>query len=100
MRFKLLAALISGCTVGGLMTWQFASARSAPLVSELPDVVQASTSWRGRGFYLSKARVSGGAATSACSVGFHMSSIYEVLNVSALRYETTMGLTSEDSGQG
>ena len=53
-----------------------------------------------RGFYLSKNVVEGAGATTACASGYHMASIWEVHEPSNLRYDTTLGQSSDDSGSG
>ena len=53
-----------------------------------------------RMFYVTPAAFPGNAALTACSTGYHMASIFEVLDVSNLRYDTTLGFTVEDSGSG
>jgi hypothetical protein len=96
----LFAALICGLALGTAVTWYFSRTAAASQTVGSADVSQSPAGWTARGFYLTKASVSGGAATAACSPGFHMASLYEVLNVSALRYDTTLGLKSGDSGHG
>lgn len=61
---------------------------------------QPPSSWNGRLFYLSKNRVQGNAARTACAVGYHMASLWEIYDVSALKYDTTNGQTTDDSGSG
>ena len=53
-----------------------------------------------RRFYLTKDAVQGNRATSACGRGFHMASRFEILEPSVLDYDTTLGLTTDDSGSG
>jgi len=98
--YKSLAALICGLVAGAVIALYFARPRTASSSPDPDTAQQTPAVWTGRAFYLSKTTASGGAATAACSIGFHMASIYEVLNVSTLRYDATLGLTSLDSGQG
>jgi hypothetical protein len=42
----------------------------------------------------------GSGASTACDAGFHMASIYEILDVSNLRYDTVRGNVKDDSGLG
>jgi hypothetical protein len=42
----------------------------------------------------------GAEALQACADGFHMASIWEILDVSNLRYDTTRGFITTDSGFG
>jgi hypothetical protein len=37
---------------------------------------------------------------SACAAGFHMASLWEILDPTQLQYDTTLGQTTEDSGFG
>jgi hypothetical protein len=53
-----------------------------------------------RKYYQTNTNFTGGQATTACASGFHMASIYEILNISLLTYDTTLGCTTEDSGSG
>ena len=99
-KLKIFTALICGLAAGAAIASYFARPRQASPNAESLDVPQSPAAWVARSFYLSKAGVPGGSAASACSVGFHMASIYEVLNVSALRYNTALGLETGDSGQG
>ncbi len=51
-------------------------------------------------FYLSPDSVQGDAALTHCAAGFHMASMWEMFDPSALVYDTVLGETSSDSGQG
>ena len=53
-----------------------------------------------RKFYLTPTTVQGNGALTACADGFHMASIFEIFDVSNLRYDTTLGKTDDDSGSG
>lgn len=53
-----------------------------------------------RAFYLTTTTHSGSSARSACDDGFHMASLWEVHDVSGLRYDTARGATKADSGAG
>jgi hypothetical protein len=53
-----------------------------------------------RAFYVTKTEVLPTQAPLACTSGFHMASVFEILDVSNLRYDTTFGQTASDSGQG
>jgi hypothetical protein len=55
----------------------------------------------GRKFYVTKNSISDGShALQACAPGFHMASIWEILEVSNLRYDRALGFTTADSGFG
>jgi hypothetical protein len=55
-----------------------------------------------RTFYVTKDGYTGSEALSACAKGYHMASIFEILNVSNLRYikDKGFGFISQDSGEG
>ena len=53
-----------------------------------------------RAFYMTQDAFDGSQAPTACTAGFHMASIWEILDPSALKYDTTLGLTRADSGGG
>lgn len=53
-----------------------------------------------RQFYLTSATVDGFDALTACATGYHMASLWEILDPSNLAYNTALGHTSLDSGQG
>ena len=53
-----------------------------------------------RKFYLTQTEHNGSQALTACESGYHMASMYEVLDPSNLRYDTQLGFTNADSGIG
>lgn len=55
-----------------------------------------------RKFYLTQNEVTGDKPIAACAAGYHMASFWEVevMDVSSLQYDTTLGLTTTDSGAG
>src|SRR5690349_13974088 len=53
-----------------------------------------------RRFYLTKATFQGNKVLDACERGFHTASRFEIFNISLLRYDSTRGLVSDDSGTG
>jgi len=54
-----------------------------------------------RKFYLTKtADYNGSQARSACAEGYHMASLWEILDPSNLRYNRLLGFTRADSGLG
>ena len=55
---------------------------------------------KARSFYLTKDKFNGSHTLTACAEGYHMASFWEIVDVSNLRYDTTLGLTREDSGSG
>jgi hypothetical protein len=63
---------------------------------------QAPLAWNGRLFLLSKNKVQGNAAISACLAipNYHMASLWEIHEPSALKYDAANGMTNADSGLG
>ncbi len=57
-----------------------------------------------RGFYLTNDRFQGDLLApgkpAVCAAGYHMASIWEIHEPSNLRYDTALGVTTEDSGAG
>jgi hypothetical protein len=53
-----------------------------------------------RRFYLTKGLYQGNQVLGVCAHGYHTASRFEIWNVSALTYETEIGLTTGDSGSG
>jgi hypothetical protein len=53
-----------------------------------------------RQFYLSTTAVNGDQATTACAEGYHLASMWEIADPSNLKYDTSLGSTSPDSGAG
>jgi hypothetical protein len=60
----------------------------------------ASAKTKPRKFYITQTEVTGGQALTACADGYHMASLWEIFEVSNLRYDTTLGFTQADSGFG
>ncbi len=53
-----------------------------------------------RKYYLTTTPVSATAMISACAIGYHAASLWEILNVSNLLYDTSLGKQTADSGYG
>jgi hypothetical protein len=51
-------------------------------------------------FYLTKTTHTGAQALAACAEGYHMASLWEILDPSNLRYDTEHGVVDDDSGFG
>jgi hypothetical protein len=66
-----------------------------------PQAINAGTTGL-RQFYVSTGTkiVDGANATSACADGYHMASLWEIYDTSNLEYNTSLGATTDDSGQG
>ncbi len=52
------------------------------------------------GYYLTKTLHKGVTAPTACAEGYHFASLWEILDPSNLKYDTILGKTKADSGQG
>ena len=87
--------------VDGLEASDFASASDTYTKAEVDAMVAAvAAADARRWFYLTTTFPSGALADTVCDSGFHMASIYEILDVSNLRYDTGRGYVRDDSGQG
>ena len=53
-----------------------------------------------RKFYATENLFTGGQALTACAPGYHMASLWEILNPTTLTYNTTLGFVVGDSGSG
>ena len=51
-------------------------------------------------FYLTQEEVAGNAALTACAGGYHMASLWEILELSNLKYDTSRGFVTPDAGSG
>ena len=71
-------------------------ASAAPALRPL----QQRASPRIRRFYVTKNLVSADQALTTCASGYHFASLWEIADPSNLQYDTTLGVTSADSGQG
>lgn len=84
-----LAVILAG--VIGALVWSPGRAVASPTQAEHSDPLQ---------YYLTKDMFEGDQVLSACALGFHMASLWELLDTSNLRYNTTRGYTRPDSGYG
>lgn len=53
-----------------------------------------------RSFYLTQTTFMGIDALGACSDGYHMASMWEMTDISSLRYDSALGINKDDSGTG
>ena len=53
-----------------------------------------------RRYYLTKTVASGAQAKEACALGFHFAALWEILDPTVLKYDTTLGYVQADSGYG
>ena len=56
--------------------------------------------WQAREYLETTNKVTGKEALKACPAGFHMANMAEIVNPSALKYDTSRGYTAPDSGSG
>ncbi len=84
----LVAALL------GYLAWE----QDEVNASGLPLPLASSTGMRQ--YYLTTSDYTGADADDACASGYHMASLWEILDPSSLKYNTTLGRTRGDSGQG
>lgn len=84
-----LAVILAGLI--GTLIWSPGQAVALPTQAEHSDPLQ---------YYLTKDTFEGDQVLSACALGFHTASVWELLDTSNLRYNTTRGYTRPDSGHG
>ena len=53
-----------------------------------------------RQYYMTQSGYTGSNALTACASGYHMASLWEIVDPSNLEYNTSLGFTLADSGQG
>jgi hypothetical protein len=91
----LLAALVLVGFFLGVLIIQTQSTQAAKL-----EVEGATSSRPMRQFYVTKNNIPADQALTACAPGYHMASLWEIYDPSNLKYNTTLGDTSDDSGLG
>ena len=96
----LALALLMAAFVGYLAWGQ------GEVVASGPQAPLASSSGL-RGYYLTTTKHNGadadgtdGNGAGVCASGYHFASLWEIMDLSNLKYDTTLGHTSDDSGQG
>ena len=70
------------------------------LVTLLVGLIASADAASGRRFYLTKTGADGSEALQACAQGFHMASLWEIYDISNLRYDRSLGFGLGDSGFG
>jgi hypothetical protein len=76
------------------------AAQNAALAAQNASLAAQVTSNGPRKFYLTKTEHKGDTALTACAAGYHMASMWEILDPTNLRYNKDLGVTREDSGSG
>ena len=84
-----LAALLAGLL--GSVPWKAPPASASPTLAGSSFPLQ---------YYLTTGSYFGNQALSACAPGYHMASLWELLDTSNLHYNTSLGRASADSGHG
>jgi hypothetical protein len=84
-----LAALLAGLL--SILMWKAPPASASPTLAGSPIKLQ---------YYLTTGSYFGNQALSACAPGYHMASLWEILDTSNLHYNTSLGRASADSGHG
>jgi hypothetical protein len=96
-RSSLVGFLVLAVMVLGLSSYRaWGEGEAAAAAPQAPMAASASM----RQYYLTKNFFNGAAALSICQEGYHMASMWEILEPSALKYNTDLGYTKADSGQG
>lgn len=88
----ILVALVGALTA--YLAWNHGQAIAAERQAQLRAVGSM------RLFYQTQATVTAGNALDACADGYHMASLWEILEPSNLQYDTVLGHTAADSGEG
>jgi hypothetical protein len=70
------------------------------LIILLLSVVSTASAKKARKFYLTQDRFTGSQALTACAKKFHMASLWEIFDTTALQYDTQNGFVEDDSGSG
>jgi hypothetical protein len=93
--------ITAGC--GGGKYCPDSSVTRAQMAVFLERAMRGTAAWNpdaARKYYLTTSFVNGAAALGACSADYHMASLFEIIDTSHLRYETSLGSTTADSGSG
>ena len=89
-----LAALTTSLAAPG------AGAQGIGLPAILAEIHKLRAEMAPRRYYLTSELVPAGVATTACAADFHMASFWEIHDTTNLKYDSTLGLVLDDSGEG
>ena len=89
----LTLALLAAAVLGALLLSDGRASASPP-----GDPQQLAVS--PRRYYLTSSTTNGAGALTACATGYHMASLWEILDTTNLEYNSTLGWTNDDSGSG
>jgi len=96
----LLALAVATVTFLGYLAWgQAKAAASGSTLATLAAAAPAAYAPM-RKYYLTQSKVTGSGALTACAPGYHMASLWEILDPSNLAYDTDLGFSRADSGAG
>jgi hypothetical protein len=105
-RSGLLALLVLAALVLvflGYLAWgqvQAAASLQTPEVVQAPQAVQATTTGMHQYYLTNASSYVGSQPKDACAIGYHMASLWEILDPSNLRYNVNLGYYREDIGMG
>lgn len=91
LALAVVALAVISCGLAAGFFWSPRGAVASPTELEQPRPLQ---------YYLTKDTYPGDQALAACALGFHMASLWEILDTSNLRYNARLGHTRRDSGYG
>lgn len=92
----LVVTLVGVLTIALLLTYLALPGENALAVGE--TTVRAQSGGM-RQFYLGGGG-SGNSVSTSCAAGYHMASLWEIADPSNLKYNTTLGITQSDTGEG
>ncbi len=92
----LAAALVGVLATASLLAYLAFAGENALAVYETVSPAQSAGM---RQFYLGGG-VLGNAASTSCAPGYHLASLWEIADPANLKYNTALGVTQTDSGQG
>jgi len=94
---KGLVVLVGALTVMLLVLFLALPAEDGVVTASEMSVTQSTGM---RQFYLSGDGSQGDSALAQCAAGYHMASLWEIADPTNLKYNTSLGQTAADSGQG
>jgi hypothetical protein len=97
-----VAAAVVAAGLLAVLLWTFSSVPGVAVAEVTPATAAtlAAAAAAPRQFYLTQTTFMGDQTLTACAPGYHMASLWEILDPSELAYNTSLGYTSGDSGQG
>ena len=93
---RLVVVLSCVLTIAALLAYLILTGESAVAAGETSPAQSSGM----RQFYLTTAAYTGTQTLTACAGGYHFASLWELADPSNLKYNTSLGHTEADSGQG